>query len=34
MQGAPQIALAPVCETTSPIFKIEFGTLVERRLRA
>jgi len=27
-------ALAPVCETGSPIFKIELGTLVEQRLHA
>jgi hypothetical protein len=31
--GSPG-ALAPVCETGSPIFKIELGTLVERRLHA
>ncbi len=30
----PFSALAPVCETGSPTFKVEFGTLVERRLHA
>jgi hypothetical protein len=29
-----EFALAPVCETGSPIFKIELGTLVEQRLHA
>jgi hypothetical protein len=34
MGTVQMLALAPVCETGSPIFKIELGTLVEQRLHA